>query len=254
MHRFYIPPQNCSGLTLFLSETEAHHANRVLRIQRGEPVIVLTGDGRSFHCKVEQCTRSSVELKVLRTELADSPAAQVTLIQAIPKGRLIEDIIEKATELGVSQVIPLITERVVPRFDAKEAAEKAAKWQAVAISAMKQSGCAWLPRVGVPVALEALTKCPPVAELQLVGSLASGAQHPSRFFDAFVASESRKPKTVAVWIGPEGDFTPAELRMICGAGALPMTFGPLVLRCETAATCALAVAAHELSRPGGGPC
>src|SRR5258705_9974053 len=150
MHRFYLPPDQCGDDTLFLTGPEAHHALRVLRMRTGGEATVLDGAGRQLLCKVEQSLRDSVRLAVLETKRFPPPAGSITLLQAIPKGTIIESIIQKATELGVARVVPLLTERVVMDLDDKHATRKTEKWQQVAIEAIKQCGAAWLPRVESP--------------------------------------------------------------------------------------------------------
>src|SRR5882672_5922578 len=133
MHRFYLPLEQCGGSPLVLTGAEAHHALRVLRIRPGEQVTVLDGIGRQFLCKVERSLRDRVELAVIETKTVAQPPGRITLLQAIPKAKIIESIIQKATELGVSRIVPLLSERAVVHFDETEAVRKAAKWQAVAI-------------------------------------------------------------------------------------------------------------------------
>jgi 16S rRNA (uracil1498-N3)-methyltransferase len=246
LHRFFVPPDQCHGATLTLKGREAHHALHVLRVRRGEQVIVLDGAGQQCLCEVRDCGRDSVGLSVLERETAAPVPYQLTLVQAVPKGKLIEAIIQRGTELGVHRIVPLLSERVVARFDTDEAKEKAEKWQAVAVEAIKQCGAAWLPRVETPQSPQAFSERKEHYDLALVGSLQPGSKHPRECFREFEAKNSRKPKTVCVWVGPEGDFTPAELAAIQAAGALPITLGPLVLRAETAAVYCMSVISYEL--------
>jgi 16S rRNA (uracil1498-N3)-methyltransferase len=116
----------------------------------------------------------------------------------------------------------------------------------VAIEAIKQCGAAWLPNVEAPVTLPQFLARKEQFELALVGSLQGDGQHPRQYFEAFRAQRKRQPETVCVWVGPEGDFAPAELDAIRGAGALPITLGPLVLRSETAAVYCLSILNYEL--------
>jgi len=174
------------------------------------------------------------------------PCCAITLLQAIPKGKIIESIIQKATELGVSRVVPILSERVVTHVDRGGAEAKAEKWQQVAIEAIKQCGNAWLPKVEAPITIkDFLTRQEPF-ELPLVGCLESGSRHPRVWFEKFFTEHQRAPQNIAVWIGPEGDFAREEYSAIKRAGALPITLGPLVLRVETAATYCLSVLNYEL--------
>lgn len=209
--------------------------------------MVLDGAGRQFRCKVEQSASDRVALAVLETRTMPLPFGRITLLQAIPKGKTIESIIQKATELGVSRIIPLLSERVVVHLDQKEAARKAAKWQAVAVEAIKQSGAAWLPKVENPLTPQQFIERNETFELRLLASLQQDSRHPREFFSGFFERERRKPSFVCVWVGPEGDFSPQESEMIKGSGALPITLGALVLRVETAAIYCLSILNYELS-------
>ncbi len=251
MHRFYLPPEQASGESLRLSGSEGHHALNVLRIGRGETVTVLDGAGHQCLCEVCDCSKDSVELRILERRRAEPPPCQVTLVQALPKGKIIESIIEKATELGVSRVVPILSEHVVSRIDDNEGAKKRLKWQSVAIAAIKQSGSAWLPKVEAPVTPQQFVGGAGQAELSLVASLQQGARHPREFFEAFRTGHRRQPSSVLVWIGPEGDFTAAELELAQSAGAKPISLGPLVLRSETAAIYCLSVINYEVRAPLG---
>ena len=163
----------------------------------------------------------------------------------MPKGKLIESIIQKATELGASRIVPLLSERVVTHLRGKQT-RKTDKWQLVAIEAIKQCGSAWLPKVEPLVTPVQFLVRQEKFDLALIASLQSGARHPREYFRDFLAQQGRAPKSLCVWIGPEGDFTPAEVASIQAAGTLPITLGRLVLRTETAAIYCLSVLNYEL--------
>lgn len=243
--RFYLPPQNCRAGVLRLDEREAHHALRVLRVKYGEMVAVLDGIGNEFLCTVDHCSRDAVTLSVSLKNFTASPACPVTLLVAVPKGKIIEDIIQKAVELGAQRVVPLLTERVVTHLDAQERTDKREKWQLVAIEAIKQCGAAWLPKIETPMTPGQFLARKEKFELSLVGSLQTERRHPRGCFQEFRSKRGRLPASVAVWIGPEGDFTPDELKAIEAAGALPISLGPLTLRVETAAVYCLSILNYE---------
>jgi 16S rRNA (uracil1498-N3)-methyltransferase len=246
MHRFHLPPEQCRGSTFTLTDGEAHHAARVLRVQPGERVTVLDGAGGEFHCEVGAVTKREVPLRVLEKKVHSAPPWQITLLLAVPKGKIIESIIEKATELGARRILPLLTQRVTTRLEEDDAAEKSAKWQHVAIEAIKQCGAAWLPKVERPLALRDALARDERFDLALVGALQGEARHPREFFRAYELQRGARPRSVAIWIGPEGDFTPEELAAIQDVGAKPITLGPLVLRVETAAIYCLSFLNYEL--------
>jgi 16S rRNA (uracil1498-N3)-methyltransferase len=249
MHRFYLPPEHCAGAALRLHGREAHHALRVLRVKYGELVAVLDGIGNEFLCTVENCSRDAVTLSVSLKHFTPSPACPVTLLVAVPKGKIIEDIIQKSVELGARRIVPLLTERVSTHLDAEAAADKRDKWQQVAVEAIKQCGALWLPKIEMPVTIEQFLACPERFDFSLVGSLQTERRHPREWFQEFQTKHGRRPQSAAVWIGPEGDFTLDELKAIEAGGALPITLGALTLRVETAAVYCLSILNYEFNCP-----
>jgi 16S rRNA (uracil1498-N3)-methyltransferase len=248
VHRFYIASDQCRGNILHLTDNEVHHALRVLRLKTGDPAIVLDGAGREFICEVVDAARDSVSLRVIKTKSIPAPACSITLLVGIPKGKIIEDIIQKSVELGARRIVPLLTERVVTHLDDDGAESKREKWQQVAIEAIKQCGATWLPEVTAPTTIADFLKREETFDLQLVGSLQPERRHPAAVFQEFEKAVGHLPKTAAAWIGPEGDFTLAELEMIQSAGAQAITLGNLTLRVETAAIYCLSIMNHELNR------
>ncbi|HEV2693702.1 MAG TPA: RsmE family RNA methyltransferase [Verrucomicrobiae bacterium] len=249
MHRFYLPPESCRGESLRLEGREAHHALHVLRLQRGERVTVLDGTGNEFFCEVREAAKQFLALDVKEKKSSPSPACAITLLVAIPKGKIIEGIIQKAVELGASRVVPLLTERVVTQLDDEGAEGKREKWQGVAIEAIKQCGAVWLPKIETPQSIGEFLAREEEIELALIGSLQTQRRHPREWIGEFQKQHGRLPQSAAVWIGPEGDFTLAEIKQIEGAGAKPVTLGGLTLRVETAAIYCLSFLNYELN-PG----
>ena len=246
MHRFYLPPEACRRTALVLGGSEAHHALRVLRLRANESVVVLDGAGGEYHCAVTALQRREVELAVTRRNSVPPLPYQLTLAQALPKGKLMETIIQKATELGVHRIVPLLSDRVVTQLDDERAETRLEKWRATAIEAVKQCGSAWLPRIEPAVTPAAWLSHGEKFDLTFIGSLQPDARHPREWLRRFREQHGRAPVSVCVWVGPEGDFTAAELRAAQDAGARPITLGRLVMRCDTAAVSCLAVLNSEL--------
>jgi 16S rRNA (uracil1498-N3)-methyltransferase len=247
MHRFFIPADQTLGSRLELTGSEAHHAFTVLRLRPGDQATLLDGLGGIFDGRVEDCRRNRLTLEVLETRRVPRPVQTVTLLQAIPKGRIIEDIIEKAVELRVARIVPLLTDRVITRLEAGDPTRKVEKWRQTAIEAIKQCGNPWLPSIETPLTIQTFLSRADRAQLPLVCSLHPGSRHPGLYFQQFHQTHGRQPDSVSVWIGPEGDFTPAEMELLLADGALPISLGPLVLRVETAAICSLAIINYELA-------
>jgi len=246
MHRFYLPPEACRRPLLALTGREAHHAAHVLRLRKGERVIVLDGAGGELLCDIRELGRDRVNLDVVQRQSLPPLPYHLTLLQAIPKGKLLEAIIQKATELGVRRMVPLLSERVTTHPSAESAAAKADKWRLAAVDAIKQCGNPWLPVIETPLRPGEFLERRETFELPLLASLAPGSRHPREHFQAFRARHARNPNSVCVWVGPEGDFTPAEMDAIQASGAHPITLGPRVLRSETAAVYCLSILNYEL--------
>jgi 16S rRNA (uracil1498-N3)-methyltransferase len=249
MHRFYLPPHEARGDSLALTGREAHHALHVLRVRRDDKVTVLDGIGGKLLCQVLNCARDRVELVVSHRELAPPLPWQITLLQAVPKGKIIESLIQKATELGVARIVPLLSERVAIRLADESASQKSGKWRGIAIEAIKQCGLAWLPKVEPPISPADFLARQEKFDLSLIASLQPGSRHAREYFSAFRKRHNRSPDTVCVWVGPEGDFTPAEVAAAESVGTQPITLGPLVLRSETAAIYCLSILNYELNAP-----
>jgi 16S rRNA (uracil1498-N3)-methyltransferase len=228
---------------------EAHHALRVLRIRENERVIVLDGVGHEFLCEVREMGRDKVSLQVLQKQSLPPLPYKLTLIQALTKSKTMDLIVQKAAELGVHRIVPVLSERSVPQIEQEAAANKLEKWRSTTIEAIKQCGSPWLPQLDEPRTPRKFIESGERFELALVASLQTDARHPRQHFETFKAERQRMPKTICVWVGPEGDFTPAEMNSIRQTGALPITLGQLVLRSETAAIYCLSVLNYEMQAP-----
>jgi len=218
----------------------------------GERAVVLDGAGQERLCEVTATGRHRVELVVRQQISQPRLSFRITLLQAITTARSMDLLIQKATELGAARLQPLWSERSVPRPDPGEPERHLEKWRATAIEALKQCGAPWLPEIDPPVSPGAWLARAPRVSLMLLASLQPGARHPRAVLDGARGAGRMPPNDVAVWIGPEGDFTPAELQAIQSAGGEPITLGPLVLRSETAALYSLSFLAYELQAPASG--
>ncbi len=240
MHRFHIPPGTANGAEALLSPEESHHAVRVLRLAPNDAVTLLDGAGVVAHGSVLAADKRAVRVAVRERIVHPPLPCSVTLLQALPKGRLMDTIVEKATELGAARIVPLLTEHTVSRPDDDHAASKLEKWQTTALEAVKQCSNPWLPRIEAPITFTDFLRRNERFDLALVASLHPGARPMRAVFGEFQARENRPPSTIAVWVGPEGDFTAQEIAALVSSGVQPITLGPLVLRCDTAAVAVLA--------------
>jgi 16S rRNA (uracil1498-N3)-methyltransferase len=273
--RVHCLPKETNPTTLRLTPEESHHLVTVNRAYRGAPVIAFDGRGTEWICTLAAEGRTGAVLHVRETRRAPPLPCAMTLAQALPKGAGMDDIVRQATELGTTRIVPLYSERTQVHLEGGREEKKLEKWRLTALEAAKQCGNPWLPEIAPALTLPGFlathaaqpsaTPSPPAPpasgsttanatsapastyDLKLIASLHAGAQPLGKIFDETRAALGRSPRRVLWLIGPEGDFTPAELEAAGRAGFRPATLGQLVLRCDTAALCALSVTAHELS-------
>ena len=155
-------------------------------------------------------------------------------------------IVQKAVEIGAAEIAPIISDRTIVQVDLESAAQKQAKWQQIAIEAAKQCGQNWLPQVHGPCRLGDFFAGSATFDLRLIGSLQPDAQHLKKILADYSNEHRCLPESVLMLIGPEGDFTPAELALARRNGCRPITLGPIILRVETAAIYCLSVLSYEL--------
>ena len=246
MHRFYIPAGQWNLDRLALDEAEAHHALDVLRLKPGDRAVVFNGQGVEATVEITGIGKRAVTLRAIQHAKTAPLPCRITLAQAVPKGKNMEFIIEKATELGAAEIVPLLSERTVIQLDAKDAEKKREKWQAVAVEACKQCGQNRLPAVVRPMTPKDYFNIRPRFDLTLIASLQPDAKHLKNILADFAEEQKKRPASALILVGPEGDFTPAEIALAKSGGCVPVTLGPIVLRTETAAIYCLSVLGYEL--------
>jgi len=246
MYRFYIAPEHWNPDALVLRDSEAHHARDVLRMKRGDRAVLFNGRGHEVTAEVADLSSKEIRLRKLSESESRPLRCRVTLGQAIPKGKNMDLIVQKAVEIGAAEIAPLISERTIVDLTKKEAEQKRVKWQQVATEAAKQCGQNWLPTVQAPQKLKDFFSNPGTFDLRLIGSLQPDAVHLRKILSDFAEQHRDRPKCILMMVGPEGDFTPAELALAKTHGCLPITLGPIILRVETAAIYCLSVLSYEL--------
>jgi len=233
--RMYFSGELEPGRSCTLPPPQAHHAMRVLRLKRGEPVILFNGDGAEYAAVVVEASRDRFALDVTGRDVMDREAPfAVTLAQAVSSGERMDYTIQKAVELGIAAIQPLEARRSVVRLSAERAERRIAHWQAVVIAACEQCGRNRVPQVSPLTPLDAF--------LAARGSSKDGERRvllsprSARRLREFDPPQG----SIVMLSGPEGGFSPEEERAAEQAGFLPVRLGPRVLRTETAAVAALA--------------
>ena len=233
MHRFYAEPGSLSEGFARLSSEDTDHAVKTLRLAPGD-TVELFADGARFLAEIAVAGRGGVTVRVLEPLPSTEPRLRVTLFQGLPKADKLELIVQKAVELGAEAVVPVAMERSVVKLSAESVPRKLERWQKIAREACKQSGRCVEPAVGQPVTVAQLAKelarfdaaVVPWEDARGYGLRAFQEEHPD-------------VRTVAVVIGPEGGISPEEIEILRGAGCLPVTLGPRILRTETAGLAAV---------------
>ena len=244
--RAFCTPPTAEPVEITLSTDESHHLVVVNRAHVGDTVVAFDGRGTEWICELASDRKQAALLKVSFRQKAKPLLYEITLGQALPKGASMDAIVRKATEIGAVRIVPLESERTQVHLDGDRSDKKIDKWQTAALEAAKQCGNPFLPEVTPVQKAATFMESARGYDLKLIASLHPGAKSLKHVLAAFQSANQRTPKKVLWLVGPEGDFTPAEMSLAQTSGFEPITLGPLVLRCETAAVYALSVLSYEL--------
>lgn len=242
MHRFHLSPPDWNNATPALSPSESHHALDVLRLNTGDRIVIFDGQGGEATAQIASIEGKTAQISILQRSKTQPLPCAITLAQAVPKGKNMDFIIQKAVELGAARIAPLLSDRTIVQLDAGDAAKKQEKWRETALEACKQCGQNRIPEISLPESPKAFFDRNERYDLMLIASL----QPDARKLKEVLAELPSPPRSACVLVGPEGDFTPAELALAKSQGCQPVTLGPIILRTETAALYCLSVLAHEL--------
>lgn len=235
MPHFLVPPANVVDGRFHLEPAESRHLAVVLRKKAGDEVRLFDGVSRSFRARLDAVAPERVAGTVLAEESRPRLPYRLRLFQGLPKGDKMELILEKMTELGAAEIVPVETERCVARVPADRVAGKLARWGKIVLAAAKQCGRADLPTVSAPLSFDAaLALCAP-GETTL---LPWEAEEKTTLREVLERTDAAA--RINLFIGPEGGFSPGEVEKARAKGAVPVTLGPLILRAETAGFAAAA--------------
>ena len=230
MYHFFVEEEQVNGENAYISGSDVNHIVNVLRMKIGEELLISVKGDWDYLCKIEEIENDRVNLKLLESMEQRELPIKLTLLQGIPKSDKLEMIIQKATELGVSNIIPVKTNRVVVKIDEKKTQAKVNRWNAIAQSAAKQSKRSIIPKVLKPQTLDnALEIVKDYGVKLLPYENADGIKKTKDILNSLDSKNN-----IAVFIGPEGGFEEAEVKKSTDSGFEVITLGKRILRTETA--------------------
>ena len=242
MSRFYVPKDNITGSSATIDGDEAHHILGVMRLGEGDSVVLFDGEGTEYAGTIktadEKAKRVTVDIVETRRVPAES-LVMVTLAQAIPKKAKMDYIVEKATELGVSRIVPMVTDRTIVK-PAEDASKKmAGRWKKIAVEASKQCGRTSIPEVDVITRFRDVVSSFGKYDMVLFAYLGERTVPIKKAIAGHLSGK------ILVLIGPEGDFTPEETDMAGVDNCRFVSLGRRVLKSDTAGLFMLSVLGYE---------
>ena len=231
MHHFFVLPQAVEGDKVTITGPDVNHIRNALRMRQGESLLIRDGEGNDYHCRISVIESGLVEARVIERRESRELPVRLYLFQGLPKSDKMELIIQKAVELGVYEIIPVITKNAVVKLDAKKEKSRLERWQAISESAAKQSGRSKIPKVEKVMLLkEALEMAEGLDRILIPYENQSGIDTMRKALE----ETGEDTRSIAVFIGPEGGFDESEILLAKEQGAVPVSLGRRILRTETA--------------------
>jgi 16S rRNA (uracil1498-N3)-methyltransferase len=245
MIRVFVERDRFAADQITLSEEDHRYLTRVLRLEVGDLITIFDGQDGEADARIMRIGPRAVELRVEeRRQIGAANRPALTLIQALAKGEKLDLVVQKATELGATRIMPVTSARSIPQLEAMRAIGRRTRWQKIAREAARQCGRPDVPTIEavtpLPTALHAISK----DAFRLI--LWEGARSTTRLSEVLPPRGAERPHEVAVAVGPEGGFSPAEVETAKVAGFVPGGLGPRVLRTETAALAILSILQFRL--------
>jgi len=240
MARFYVPQPRVEQGTLKVEGEEAKHIRKVFRLKEGDEITVFDGLGKEFQGTIVEEKLSSVVIRIenVYSSKKDSPL-EVTLAQSLLKGEKMDYLVQKATELGIKDIIPLLSSRSVPLLEKSKRLERHRRWERIAVEASKQCGRGVVPKIESVQDYSEMLRTAPSNALRLILWEKEGMRLKE------ILNRSKERKKIFFVIGPEGGFSQGEIEEGKGAGFIPVTLGKRILRAETASLCFLSILQYE---------
>lgn len=239
MHRFYVTSEDIKDNIITILGSDVNHIRNVLRMRKGDELVICNGQGKDYYCIINSVSAESVTAWINSSALSDRELSiKITLFQGLPKADKLELIIQKAVELGVHEIIPVMTARSIIKLDDKKReAMKLKRWQIIAEGAAKQSGRAIIPKIGAVTDYKTAINLAGAMDMAIIPYENTRGMESTRA----VMSRLKGCNTIGVIIGPEGGFEEREISLAEACGAIPVSLGRRILRTETAGLAVLSM-------------
>lgn len=244
MYRFYISPEQVKGKAIRIVGSDVNHIKNVLRLEPGDWVVACDGDGLDYISRIDKLQPDEIHLTVEKIQDTGTELpVRITLFQGVPKKDKLELIIQKAVELGVGEIVPVLTKRCVVKLtEEKKITKRMDRWQAIAEAAAKQCDRGIIPTVHEPVSFQDALAMAGQLEYGIIPyELQEGIQEARE-----IVKTACTKKTLGIFIGPEGGFESEEVERAIQQGIRPMTLGKRILRTETAGMALLSILMFQM--------
>lgn len=243
MHRFYVDGYSGNGNTIDITGGDVNHIRNVLRLKAADNIIINDGAGTDYVCAIETIGNDVVTARIVDVNRnAAELSTRLVLFQGMPKADKLELIIQKSVELGVSEIVPVMTKRTVVKLDAKKEDKKLARYNMIATSAAKQSGRGIIPEVKPFMSFKEALAYAGTLDMSIIPyEEAKGIEYSRQ-----IIKNIKGKKSLGIFIGPEGGFAKEEVEAAIDIGAKCITLGNRILRTETAGLAVVSVIMFEL--------
>lgn len=243
MYRFYVEENQIGNEVIKITGSDVNHIKNVLRMKEEEEIIICNGQGKDFYCIIEAVSNSEIVARIKDSYEADTELnTKLYLFQGLPKKDKMELIIQKAVELGVYEVIPVVTKRTIVKLDDKKEMKKLERWQTIATSAAKQSNRGIIPKVVASMSYKEALAYAKTLDCNLIPyEKAKGINKTKE-----IIKVAKNNKSIGIFIGPEGGFEETEIEAAMDINIKPITLGKRILRTETAGLTILSLLMFEI--------
>ncbi|MGI6777456.1 MAG: 16S rRNA (uracil(1498)-N(3))-methyltransferase [Acetivibrionales bacterium] len=246
MPRFFVSNQNIFADNIMITGEDVNHIKNVLRLKTGEEIILCDGNGKEYIAAIEGYETDKIRTVIREMKLSSTePPVKITLFQGIPKSDKMDFIIQKSVELGVSRVVPVVTERTVIRLHSgKDTEKKVNRWRRICLEAAKQCNRGIIPDIEFPISFEQALEFSKESDLKIIPY---EKQKECCLSDII---KNGSAGTVSLFIGPEGGFSEDEIEKAGLYNVKPVTLGPRILRTETASIAVMSILMYEIGDLG----